>query len=232
MHLYIAQSRCGGIGHGKVVPCWQQRVGKLPVRASRAPQAVSRLQAKASISHFQPVGRESFLCRSAAARLQSETELFLDNLEKETATSAVPASDLRNQLRQLESQVSAGQSEHKLATSRYSNPTAWSPRTLLQAEELQARIDGLYQSAFAQPLSHENGSISPEVADPSNAAVSGLDEEAFGRLGRTQPEVSSLLCFVGTNVGSEIQTQATGSTNFTSGPPWPALHCASPSLKQ
>ena len=42
---------------------------------------------------------------STAAQLQSETELFLDNLEKETANENLPASDLRSQLQQLEEQV-------------------------------------------------------------------------------------------------------------------------------
>ena len=118
MQLHTAQSRCVGIGRRQSVLFWQQRVGckvKLPVRANTAQRVAARLQTKALISHFQPVKRERVLCRSTAAQLQSETELFLDNLVKETANDAVPASDLRNQMQQLENQVLAVQSDYKLA---------------------------------------------------------------------------------------------------------------------
>ena len=58
-----------------------------------------------------------------------------------------------------------------------------------QVEGLQSSIDALYQKAFALPQS--NGSTSAPAQDSVDAMrISGLTEEAFGRLGRTQPEVS------------------------------------------
>ena len=87
---------------------------------------------------------------------------------------------------------------------------------LLQTEELQARIDGLYQSAFAQPASKENGSGGSEVAEPSSAATSGLNEEAFGRLGRTHPEVRILVCIEGISDDLEVEFQESKVTTFLS----------------
>ena len=56
-------------------------------------------------------------------------------------------------------------------------------------EGLQSSIDALYKKAFALP--HSNGSTSVSAQDSLDAMrISGLTEEAFGRLGRTQPEVS------------------------------------------
>jgi len=55
--------------------------------------------------------------------------------------------------------------------------------------ELQKRIDDLYQTAFAHAQS--NGNESDIEASTTHAATTGLTEEAFGRLGRTQPEVST-----------------------------------------
>lgn len=49
--------------------------------------------------------RPSVTCKSAPAQLQSETELFLEQLEQESAEVSITASDLRAQLVQLESQV-------------------------------------------------------------------------------------------------------------------------------
>ena len=68
----------------------------------------------------------------------------------------------------------------------------------LQSEELQQRIDQLYQTAFAHPQSNDNGSSPNQDGAADNAAATGLTEEAFGRLGRTQPEVSAqqLFCTV------------------------------------
>ena len=56
---------------------------------------------------IQLASRPSVACSSTSAQLQSETELFLDNLEQET--DLLPESALRSQLQQLEHQVgSAG----------------------------------------------------------------------------------------------------------------------------
>lgn len=49
--------------------------------------------------------RPHVVCKSASAKLQSETELFLEKLEEENAEVSITASDLRSQLVQLESQV-------------------------------------------------------------------------------------------------------------------------------
>lgn len=49
--------------------------------------------------------RPSVTCASASAQLQSETELFLEKLEEESSEVSITASDLREQLVQLESQV-------------------------------------------------------------------------------------------------------------------------------
>lgn len=51
--------------------------------------------------------RPSAICKSAPAQLQSETELFLEKLEQESAEVSITAADLRAQLVQLESQVYA-----------------------------------------------------------------------------------------------------------------------------
>ncbi|KAL0032609.1 hypothetical protein WJX77_010520 [Trebouxia sp. C0004] len=60
-----------------------------------------------------------------------------------------------------------------------------------QSVELQKRIDDLYQSAFAHAQS--NGHEPESEAITTNAATTGLTEEAFGRLGRTQPEAMKQL---------------------------------------
>ena len=51
--------------------------------------------------------RPPVTCSSASAQLQSETELFLDSLEKETASQLPSESNLIVQLRKLETQVSS-----------------------------------------------------------------------------------------------------------------------------
>ena len=56
-------------------------------------------------NHARPAARPCVTCSSTSAQLQSETELFLDNLEKESAAELPSGSDLRAQLLQLESQV-------------------------------------------------------------------------------------------------------------------------------
>ena len=53
----------------------------------------------------QTAARPRVTCSSASAQLQSETELFLDSLEKETASELPSESDLTVQLRKLETQV-------------------------------------------------------------------------------------------------------------------------------
>ena len=58
--------------------------------------------------------RTSVTCKSAPAQLQSETELFLENLEQESAEVSITASDLRAQLVQLEKQVNDMISQHNL----------------------------------------------------------------------------------------------------------------------
>ncbi|DBA83121.1 TPA: Magnesium chelatase [Trebouxia sp. C0005] len=107
--------------------------------------------------------RPPVTCSSASAQLQSETELFLDSLEKETASELPSESNLTVQLRKLET----------------------------QSLELQKRIDDLYQSAFAHAQS--NGNESDVEASTTHAATTGLTEEAFGRLGRAQPEAMKQL---------------------------------------
>ena len=57
--------------------------------------------------------RTSITCKSASAQLQSETELFLENLEQESAEVSITASDLKAQLVQLENQVNDLISHHK-----------------------------------------------------------------------------------------------------------------------
>jgi hypothetical protein len=51
--------------------------------------------------------RPPVTCSSASAQLQSETELFLDSLEKETASELPSESNLTVQLPKLETQVSS-----------------------------------------------------------------------------------------------------------------------------
>lgn len=53
----------------------------------------------------QAFARRCVTCSSTAAQLQSETELFLDNLEKEAVAELPSGSDLRAQVLQLEIQV-------------------------------------------------------------------------------------------------------------------------------
>jgi len=60
---------------------------------------------------------------------------------------------------------------------------------MLQSEELQKRIDGLYQSAFTHEQSNGTGSGANNDHASVHEATTGLTEEAFGRLGRTQPQV-------------------------------------------
>jgi len=58
--------------------------------------------------------------------------------------------------------------------------------------ELQKRIDNLYQTAFAHAQSNVNESdTEASTIHTIHASTTGLTEEAFGRLGRTQPEVST-----------------------------------------
>ena len=59
----------------------------------------------------------------------------------------------------------------------------------LQLQKLQAHIDDLYKGAF----SHGVASNSDTDASATNGDVTGLTEEAFGRLGRTRPEVADML---------------------------------------
>ena len=60
-----------------------------------------------------------------------------------------------------------------------------------QVESLQSSIDALYQKAFAIPQK-ANGNGEPAQDSIDGMRITGLTEEAFGRLGRTQPEVSML----------------------------------------
>lgn len=55
----------------------------------------------------------------------------------------------------------------------------------MQLQNLQAHIDDLYKGAF----SHASSSGVDTEVDDTNEAITGLTEEAFGRLGRTQPQV-------------------------------------------
>ena len=57
----------------------------------------------------------------------------------------------------------------------------------MQLQNLQAHIDDLYKGAFSHASSR---GVDTEV-DDTNEATTGLTEEAFGRLGRTQPQVRS-----------------------------------------
>lgn len=60
-----------------------------------------------------PLPRKYVTCKSAPAQLQSETELFLENLEQESAEVSIAASNLRGQLVQLEDQVNHFFPQHK-----------------------------------------------------------------------------------------------------------------------
>ena len=56
---------------------------------------------------------------------------------------------------------------------------------MLQLEGLQTHIDDLYKGAFSQvPSTSANVELKASIE-----ASTGLTEEAFGRLGRTQPQV-------------------------------------------
>ena len=61
-------------------------------------------------------------------------------------------------------------------------------KCLLQLQKLQAHIDDLYKGAFT----HDPSSNGESQAKPE--AITGLTEEAFGSLGRTQPQVNSRHC--------------------------------------
>ena len=56
--------------------------------------------------------RFSVTCKSASAQVQSETELFLEKLEQESAEVSIATSDLRAQLVQLENEVNDLISQH------------------------------------------------------------------------------------------------------------------------
>ena len=60
----------------------------------------------------------------------------------------------------------------------------------LQLQKLQAHIDDLYKGAFT----HESSSNGDTESQATSEAITGLTEEAFGSLGRTQPQVKSRLC--------------------------------------
>lgn len=129
--------------------------------------------------------RTSVKCKSASAQLQSETELFLENLEQENAEVSITASNLRSQRVQLENQVSDLISQHK---SRVFQPLQL--KCFLQLQKLQAHIDDLYKGAFA----HDSSSNGDTESQAAAEAITGLTEEAFGSLGRTQPQVRSRHC--------------------------------------
>ena len=58
-----------------------------------------------------------------------------------------------------------------------------------QVGTLQSSIDALYQKAFTLP--RQSNTNAEQAQDSLDAMrITGLSEEAFGRLGRTQPEVS------------------------------------------
>ena len=59
----------------------------------------------------------------------------------------------------------------------------------LQLQKLQAHIDDLYKGAFT----HDASCDGDTKLQASAEAVTGLTEEAFGSLGRTQPQVRSRL---------------------------------------
>lgn len=56
----------------------------------------------------------------------------------------------------------------------------------LQLHKLQAHIDDLYKGAF----SHNAASSDDADVNGTKEEVTGFTEEAFGRLGRTQPQVA------------------------------------------
>ena len=77
------------------------RQSRVAVAFSHAPhRAASKRRQRPQVIVLRCVA-----CSSTAAQLQSETELFLDNLEKETAAEVPSESNLKAQLLQLESQV-------------------------------------------------------------------------------------------------------------------------------
>lgn len=71
----------------------------------RAPVYAHYHTARSSRATDTALPRPHVVCKSAFAKLQSETELFLERLEEESAEVSIAASDLRSQLVQLESQV-------------------------------------------------------------------------------------------------------------------------------
>ncbi len=82
----------------------------------------------------QTAARPPVICSSASAQLQSETELFLDSLEKETASELPSDSDLTVQLRKLESQVSSVSFTplyRAVITDRHACCSHWSCRSVL-----------------------------------------------------------------------------------------------------
>ncbi len=75
---------------------------------SRAAVTFTSCRTSRKRSRRSPIAvRPPVTCSSASAQLQSETELFLDSLEKETASELPPESKLTAQLRKLETQVSS-----------------------------------------------------------------------------------------------------------------------------
>ncbi len=84
----------------------------------------------------QNAARPPVTCSSASAQLQSETEIFLDSLEKETASELPSESDLTVQLRKLESQVSSvsfmpASLYRAVITDRHACCSHWSCRSVL-----------------------------------------------------------------------------------------------------
>ena len=82
----------------------------------------------------QTAARPPVTCSSASAQFQSETELFLDRLGKETASELPFESDLTVQLRKLETQVSSASfmpasSYWAVITDRHACCSPWSCRT-------------------------------------------------------------------------------------------------------
>jgi len=80
--------------------------------------------------------RPPVTCSSASAQLQSETELFLDSLEKETASELPSESNLTVQLPKLETQVSSASfmpaSLYRVViTDRHACCSQWSCRSVL-----------------------------------------------------------------------------------------------------
>ena len=95
-------------GYGRLAGCSPQ------LRPSSATRAASCTNLPVRRRSRPPhlAARLSVSCTSTASQLQSETELFLDKLEKDALTELPSGSDLKAELQQLESQVTLNQTQH------------------------------------------------------------------------------------------------------------------------